>query len=143
MKDTNNKLDYNQWSGTEYNNNTTRITSLNNSMIESVNNWSDNGECSFKITRKDASLTTVCRMNIPNLTVGSNITLKLTVYTPDTNTTVRLMDDNNIISDVVVPQSDTPTIVNLNGNVTNSTLIMRIVMANNNSYCYLDNISAS
>lgn len=143
VKDTNNKIDYNQWSGTEYNKDTIGITSLNNSIMESVNNWSDIGECSLKITRKDSSLTTVCKMNIPNLTVGSNINLKLTVYTPNTDITVRLMDNNTIISDVVVPQSDTPTIVNLNGGVTNSTLIMRIVMADNNSYCYLDNISAS
>lgn len=141
MKDTNNKLDYNQWSGTEYNNNTTGITSVNNSIIESVNSWADIGECSFKITRKNSSLTTVCRMNIPNLTVGSNITLKLTVYTPNADTTVRLMDDNTIISDVVVPKSDTSTIVSLSGDVTNTTLIMRVILSNNNSYCYLDNIS--
>lgn len=141
VKDTNNLLEYNQWSGTDYTKDITGITSLNNSIIESVNKWSDIGENSFKLTRTDNSLTTVCRMNITNLTIGSNITLKLTTYNTNSNITIRLMDDNTIISDVVVPKSDTSTIVSLSGDVTNTTLIMRVILSNNNSYCYLDNIS--
>ena len=141
VKDTNNLLEYNQWSGTDYTKDITGITSLNNSIIESMNKWSDIGENSFKLTRTDNSLTTACRMNITNLTIGSNITLKLTTYNTNSNITIRLMDDNTIISDVVVPKSDTSTIVSLSGDVTNTTLIMRVILSNNNSYCYLDNIS--
>lgn len=78
MKDTNNLLPYNVWSGTDYNQN---ITGFTRNPISS-NNWSYDGERSLKLTRTGPNI--VDYISDHDITLPTdNYKLTVKIYSPE------------------------------------------------------------
>ena len=142
MKDTNNKLDYNVWSGTEYNQGTSGFTIVR-CTAESSKNWSSISESSLKITTNDStnwSYIDACRLT--GLT--GTITATLDVYAPKGDISIVLYAGVNLVS-VVVPESNTVQKINLSGTLPSNYnyLAIRMFPRVDNVPYYIDNISVS
>ena len=101
VKDTNNLLEYNQWSGSEYNNISSDLKARNNEII--INSSSDasyNGEKSYKIKTKN-SILNYSYLDI-TLEEEKTITAKVMVYNPNNNSLDMRLQNNNDISEVVI-----------------------------------------
>lgn len=143
MKDTNNKLDYNVWSGTEYNQGTYGFTIVR-CTAESSKNWSSISESSLKITTNDSAnwpYIDACRLT--GLT--GTITAELTVYAPKGYIRAVLFaanpNENIVITDVY--QNDKPQKIVLSGDIPANYqyLTVRLFPRNDNVTYYVDDIT--
>ena len=140
MKDTNNKLNYNQWSATEYNQDTSGVITVR-CIGESSNNWSSIGESSLKIITEDSAnwaYVDACRLT--GLT--GTISTSLDVYAPDGDISIVLFAGSNLAS-VVVPESDAVQKISLSSILPSSYnyLAIRMFPRTDNVPYYVDNIN--
>lgn len=142
MKDTTNKIDYNIWTGTDYNNTTSGFVLMNNSIIQQSNDFSSIGESSLKCMRTDNSLTRALRIMKNGLTGTTNITVTFDVYTPH-NTVYFDLNDGNTVSSVNVPISANMMNITLSGTTTKDTIGLYVILSNVDDYFYIDNIKIS
>ena len=130
MKDTNNLLTDNQWSGTDYLENNTGFTGYNstNTLREPVNEWSSIGEKSLRITRLTSSSHWV-RAYYPNSIISKTVTGKLTIKTTNSSVTVSLLELNGgtalQTATVIVPAN---TVFNVNLSLTSGTSNTRFAL---------------
>ena len=139
MKDTTNLLDYNTWSGSDYNENVSNIPSMNNANIISSKYWSSNGESSIKCVRTHNTAQNVTRLGNLTLTVGATVTATLTVYSPN-NTVVVTLYDGTVLAQTNVPQSNTAQTVTLSGVLTATNVDVRLSLAGNGDFVFVDNV---
>ena len=117
MKDTNNLLTYNQWSGTDYLENNTGFAVYNSNDVSrsSSNNWSSNGEHSLKVNKLSDSNFWV-RAYYQDSILSKTITGKLTIKTNNSRVKVYLIELNGSTSvqttSITVP-ANTVSSVNL------------------------------
>ena len=82
MKDTNNKLDYNQWSAGEYLNSTHSVTSGSGQNVITTKEFSVIGENSLRIIRtSNTTVWTDCRIN----NKLNQYTVSCKLYSPESN----------------------------------------------------------
>lgn len=141
MKDTNNKLDYNLWSGGEYSNNITGLNRNNDSLIIVSNDYSMIGESSLRIQRTSNTQPNTAYFTITN-TGSSTITVGVDVYCPVNALEMQLYDGSNVLSQVTVPAGPSVNNIVLSSQSDAATLYVRFRFANPKDYAFLDNISA-
>ena len=114
MKDTSNLLDYNCWSGTEYNNNTTKFTFTGTNGIPS-NEWSHIGENSLKISTEQLSQA----FDIQHMTVdlGKTVTISFAIYNPNIQVRGMIRANTEALSRVTIPASKEVKIITISANV--------------------------
>ena len=142
MKDTNNKLGYNAWSGTEYNNNTDNIYAGNCNM-NSSNEYSVIGESSLKITTNNSASWGF--VDLQRLTgISGSCTATLDVYAPKGNILIQIYA-GGARSSVTVPKNDGFQQITLSTALPSSYefLVIRCFPRADNVPYYLDNISLS
>lgn len=148
MKDTNNLLTDNQWSGSDYLENNTGFTGYNstNTLRESVNEWSSIGENSLRITRLTSSSHWV-RVYYSNSIKSKIVTGKATIKTTDSSVTVSLLELNGgttvQTATVVVPAG---TVFNVNLSLTSGDANTRFALhtvsgGNIGDVYYIDDLS--
>ncbi len=142
VKDTTNLLDYNIWSGTDYNQNSSGFTIVR-CTAESNNNWSTIGESSLKITTNDSanwSYVDACRLTGATGTINTT----LDVYAPKGGINIVLYAGCNI-SSVSVPANDIIQKISLSGTLPSSYnyLAIRMFPRDDNVPYYVDNIIVS
>lgn len=138
MKDINNKVDYNVWSGTEYLKNTNSFLNYNNSIIYSTNEWSEIGESSLKIIRTDTSKMTSAITRILNLTGTNTINTSLRIYSENNPAQIALYD-GDIYTSVIIPKS-TEKFISLSKTITSDHINLQIGLYDIKDYCFIDNI---
>lgn len=149
MKDNNNLLDYNVWSGTEYNHDTINIynNSPNNIIINQSNDFSNIGESSLKITTKNIpSWVNIDLFKISN--PNKKVTGKFIVYTPECDVIINLFHTTtaNYIASVNVPMNDKPVEISVTGDTSiysGGNISIRVFPRTENKSFYIDNISLS
>lgn len=139
MKDNENLLDYNVWSGTDYNNTITGFYPIGNALIQSTNEFSNIGEYSYKIIRTNDDVSRVLGLAINNLTEPTNLTITLTVYNPNNNIAFNF-NDGEIISSIIIPSSSTPKRISLTAETTKNKIDFVGVLNNKQYLTYIDNI---
>lgn len=140
MKDTNNKLGYNTWSGTDYTNNTDNIYAGNCNM-NSSNEYSIIGESSLKITTDNsASWGFVDLQRLTGIS-GSCITT-LDVYAPKGHVLIQIYA-GGARSSVTVPQNKDFQHITLSGELPSSYefVVIRCFPRVDNVSYYIDNIN--
>jgi hypothetical protein len=141
VKDTNNILPYNLWSGTDYEEIINFSKSANMNVISSSEN-SYNGEKSYKIQSNNQSLQYAgFDMSINN---GQNITVSLAIYNPNKNLTLRIQDNNNITDQVSIeiPPNNNWAIYSISFTAKSNTSVRTLFIFSNGGVSYLDNINA-
>lgn len=144
MKDNNNLLDYNNWSGTDYAENTSGIYVSSNANIISSNEYSNIGESSLKIIAYDVSnWPCVDLFIIPN--PEKSVVGTFHIYNPNCDVFADLRIAQTVITSISIPRSSFPKEVSLNSDVSSGTgnISIRLYPRNNNAPIYVDNISLS
>lgn len=149
MKDNNNLCDYNVWSATEYNHDTTNIynNNPNNIIINQSNDFSNIGESSLKITTKNIpSWVNIDLFKITN--PNKTITGKFIIYTPECDVMINLFHPTTAqhIAYVNVPMNDKPVEISVTGDTSiysGGNISIRVFPRTENKSFYIDNISLS
>ena len=145
VKDNKNLIEYNNWSGTDYNQDTTNYYSSDSIKISSSNIFSSIGERSLKILSPDVSGWPF--VDLFRLTgIKGNVTGNITVYSPDGDLFVVLYcrDPNENISSINVPSTDSPVTISLSGNIpSNSYISFRVFPRVNNATVFVDDVRIS
>ena len=148
MKDNSNLLDFNVWSATEYNNDTTGVFNNHsqNILINSSNTFSSIGEFSLKISVKDIPVwvsVDLFKISNPN----RSVTGKFVVYNPECDLVINLFHTTtaNAFSNVTVPAGNIKEI-SLTGDSSafpDGNISIRVFPRTPNKLFYIDNISLS
>lgn len=146
MKDKNNVLTYNQWSGTDYLNNTTEfIRSSGNVLIELSNEWSVNGENSLKITKLLTSSYWI-QARYYSTIINEELTGKLTIKTKQSNVRIYLVEilNSSFINSnsVTIPNNTVaPVEILLNSGENNTAFALHVeILGDINNTCFIDNL---
>lgn len=142
MKDTNNLLDYNVWSGTDYTENTSGINKNTISRIESTNQYAKIGEHSLKIINEDTtgSSKSVRPFTIP-CSANTNYTLSLDILNKSIYTvTVRLYYSETNYTQIVVNPSYNMQTVNLSHTVPHDGNLICMIILNRQFTIFVDNM---
>lgn len=140
MKDTNNKLGYNTWSGTDYTNNTNNFYA-GNCNINPSNEYSIIGESSLKITTNNSASWGF--VDLQRLTgISGSCTATLDVYAPKGNILIQIYAGGPR-SSVTVPQNKDFQQITLAGTLPSSYefVVIRCFPRADNVPYYVDNIS--
>lgn len=150
VKDKNNLLSHNQWSGGDYNPNLIEISNGNGVETIISDEYSYNGDHSFKITTI-SNTQTWAEIRVNQLLNDSQG--KLTIYTPENNMSVYLLitydDYTQDSSSVSVysnsnPQDITIPLPQYDSSKTFLRISLRISFpAQMDNYCFIDNINLS
>ena len=97
MKDNNNKLGYNCWSGTDYTNDTTGISSGSGCILQSSNYLSTCGEKSLKAIRINNSGFYVDTERLTSLNDNQNVTIQFDIYNPIINIVARILTSQGVL----------------------------------------------
>ena len=95
MKENQNLFDTNLWSGGEYDNSLTNIQcNQDNQKCTISNDYSSNGETSFKLSRGGGNSYNWTRFRVPYTETGKTMTSKLKIYNPNATADIWLCDMN-------------------------------------------------
>lgn len=117
MKDTNNLVDYNCWSGTDYTNNTTQFSFLGTTGISS-NEWSYTGENSLKVSTTQASQAFDIQHRVVGL--GGTVTISFAMYNPEIQVRAAIRTNTEALTSVSIPASSEVKRVTVSANVVES-----------------------
>ena len=139
VKDKNNILSMNLWSGGAYLHNTTGIYNSTSREVSVSNDWSSKGDESFLW---ESTSTVADLFRITNSYTGNYI-LKMDVYNPTSDVTVIFFNNTDNQSRVTVPKSNGVTPIQISLQIVESAYIScRINIPENSvSKFYCDNIS--
>lgn len=140
MKDNNNKLDFNQWSTGEYNNNINGFNRNNNSIIQLSNQYSIIGENSIKLIRTSDEYPNTA--NIQLIGLSSKIQLSLDILSKNNKCEVDLYGDS-VLSSVTVPQSIVSQKIILSTNTIKENVYIRFRLPNKDDYMFINNINVT
>ena len=151
MKENQNLIDMNIWSGGDYDNSLTNVQcNQDNQKCIISNEWSINGETSFKITRGGGSGYNWCRFRYPSTDARQTITAKLKVYSPTAEADIWLCDINGSTegshTGVRITQSDTVQTISLTYTGTLSTVTsyaIRVNLLSDDTCLFIDDIQFS
>lgn len=147
MKDTNNLIDYNNWSGTDYTQDITGIYINGDATAASTTNYSTTGESSLRIKNPDVS-----RWHSVDLFKIASpqrlVTGTLEIYNKGCSVHVHLFHTTagEMITSIVVPPNSSFTKLTISGDTSNITgnISIRVFPRDvNNSPVYVDNVSLS
>lgn len=142
MKDTNNILSYDLWSGQEYNNTTTWNTENSGAIIKTNNIVSTIGEQSIQYSHhKDWDYG---HIHISPISINSDYTFSFDIYNPQGTVMVRLASNSrlNTLSQVSIPSSDKIQHVILNCTTPSDINALYIqFFTNDSNIFYFDNLS--
>ena len=137
MKDTNNKLNYNQWSTGEYQDNTEGYST--NAIIQTSKEYSMIGENSLKVINNTSSTKTTYTSRI-NVASNKTYTLSCILFNPKSQVNVVLESNKSTYSVVGVPPSDKPQRITVSYSTTDdSSLNCRWNIFSD--YCFIDDVS--
>jgi len=146
VKDTNNLLTFNQWSGSEYEKEKTGfdVESSEHTSLIHTNEWSSIGENSLKVIKLQE--TSWVRINYRNSIYSKTITVKLDINTksPIKIFLYEFSDVTNLnhVSTIIPKNTCTNTTLSLVTTSENVRFVVQVVNNGNiNSSCYLDNIN--
>ncbi|WP_296862194.1 hypothetical protein [uncultured Methanobrevibacter sp.] len=144
MKDSNNLVGYNSWSGTDYAENTSEIYVAGNTNIISSNEYSNMGESSLKIIANDISNWPCVDLFIIT-NPGKSVVGTFHIYNPNCDVFADLRVAQTVIVSISIPRSSFPKEVSLNGDVSSSTgtISIRLYPRNINSPIYIDDVNLS
>lgn len=148
MKDTNNLLTDNQWSGTDYLGNNTGFVGYNtaNTLREPTNEWSSLGENSLRITRLTNSSYWV-RVYYSNSIKSKIVTAKATIKTTNSNVKAYLFEiDGSATVQTIEVTIPAGTVFNVNLSLTSGNNNTRFALHTSTlgpigDVYYIDNIS--
>ena len=148
MKENQNELEYNLWSGGEYQNNLNNITcQQDNQKIIISKEWSAIGETSFKITRGGGTGYNWCRIKYNTNNAKQTITATLKVYSPNAQADIWLGDvysgnDTGHSAVHVYPSEQVQTIsLTYTGTLpTIECYAIRVNMVYDNTWLFIDDI---
>ena len=114
MKDTNNIIDYNCWSGTDYNNNTTQFSFSGTTGISSKE-WSYTGENSLKVSTTQAAQA----FDIQHMAVdsGKTVTISFAMHNPYIKVRAVIRANTGELTTVSLPASKEIKIITISANV--------------------------
>lgn len=146
MKDTNNLIPYNTWSGGEYNKSITELVRTNGQKVSITDTYSSMGEYSFKVERISNEYVWTEYRAIGNHT---KVQGKSTIYTPISNSSLIIIfyytDNSHSAISCDIPASNKSKIVTLtaesNPDKTVDHISLRISVGTLNHYCYWDDLS--
>lgn len=117
MKDNNNVLDYNCWSGTEYNKNTNQFSFIGTSGISS-NEWSNVGDTSLKVSTPSIAQA----FDIQHMTVnsGKTVTISFAMYNPSIQVRAAIRTNTGALSTVTIPASNEVKVITLSALISSS-----------------------
>ena len=129
--------EFDVWSGTDYNKNTTSFTKREN--IESTTEWCFNGERSLKLTRRTEEYNGYTTEYYQTLPQGNYLT-SIKVYSPESSGQITVFTaSGNNVNVGYVKHSDIQTILL---SVTNEGIIgLRVSIYGSQQSVYLDSIS--
>ena len=137
VKDTDNILTHNQWSGGEYNRNTEGMET--NDMIITSNDYSKIGENSFKIIN-NSDTTKYGGVSAISAIAGKTYTFKATIYNPLTQVNMVIRDTQWNAQSVSIPPSNKAETYTLTLEVSqNTTIYCNFNVLSN--FIYVDDIS--
>lgn len=146
MKDNNNLIPHNIWSGGEYNKNTSGLIIAPGLKITLTNEYSSIGEQSFKATTIDDQY-----MWVQYLLYGeyNDLQGKSTIYTPTSEIILGIVffysDDSQHMDYISIPSSDKPQLITLNAKSHQdkevTSVALRITIKSLNKSSYFDNLS--
>lgn len=145
VKDKNNALTFNQWSGGDSGTNFNPVAASNIS-AERSNDWSENGDYSIKLNIANNTNAMWRLLNYPTGEI-SNIDLKLQLYSPNVSLLLFLIGDYEgqhvLTQSVNITSSDEPTLVNLTSEVNADidTLIISMQNPSDVGIFYVDDLS--
>ena len=140
VKDNNNKLDFNQWSTGEYNNNTNGFNKNNNSIIQLSNQYSIIGENSIKLIRTSDEYPNTANIELTGL--SSKIQLSLDILSKNNNCEVDLYGDS-VLSSVTVPQSIVSQKIILSTDTIKENVYIRFRLPKKDDYMFINNINVT
>ena len=142
MKDTNNILSYDLWSGQEYNNTTTWNTENSGAIIKTSNIISTIGEQSIQYSNHRGW--DFGHIYISPISINSDYTFSFDIYNPHGTVMVRLASNSrlNTLSQVSIPSSDKIQHVILNCTTPSNINALYIqFFTNDSNIFYFDNLS--
>ena len=147
MKENQNKINTNLWSGGEYNNSLNGITcEQDNQKIIISEDWSAIGETSFKITRGGGTRYNWCRFNYPN-SPNKTTTATLKIYSPNATADIRFTEmksagESVYVSTRIYPSEQIQTISLTYTTPSDDALgyFLRIDLNNDGTVLYVDDI---
>ena len=151
MKDNNNKLDINLWSGGEYDNSLTNVwCNQDNQKCIISDEWSYIGESSFKITRGGGIRGNWMKFMYRTATAKQTLTCTCKIYSPSAEALIWLCDDNqgnegSHTSVRIYPSNNVQTItLTYTGTLTTITsYCLRVNMEYDNTVLFIDDIIMS
>ena len=142
IKDKNNLLTFNQWSGGQYNNNTTDFIVKMGGTLSVSTEYSTIGETSIKSTASSGTASVDVNYIITNGEMGKHATFIFDTYSPD-NTNVFLcyrdQEKNAYMSTSAILPKETSTRMTLSITIPNDAHSVFIRLSNNISTLYITN----
>lgn len=138
VKDTENILDYNIWSGGDYLKNTNGFTIANGSLARTTN-YSSNGESSIYLLRLQGNSYVSFSVPLSDSDIGKTITFKVDVYSPNDSAQLQISHNSQYESSTCNSNSEFQTIT-LSRTIVNSDSLYCIIKLNEID-CYIDNLS--
>ena len=139
VKDNNNLLDYNVWSGTDYQDNIGTIAG-HKTLVTSSNDYSTNGEKSFKITFTGNSFEYINFQTITGI-VNKTYTGHIKVLNIGGPCTFRLINrDTNQHVDVTIPSSNNSQVLTNNIKLNDNGLLLLQINSTQNTVIYVDDM---
>ena len=142
VKENQNRINHNLWSGTDYENNLNGTVAYSGKLnVEPSNNWSDIGETSIRYeSTKDEYQGITLYKNYVN--TGEVATANITILHPTGKQFyIRLYEKSEILTDIAVPENNKPINIQISRTVTiGEELSLTIFTRKTNNKAYIDNI---
>lgn len=142
MKENQNRINHNLWSGTDYENNLNGTVAYSSTLnIKLSNDWSDIGETSIRFeSTKDEYQGITLYKNYVN--TGDVATANITILHPTGKQfCVRLYEKSRVLTDIVVPENNKPINIQTSRTVTTGEeLSLTIFSRRTGNKAYIDNM---
>lgn len=142
VKENQNTLDYNIWSGTEYKNNLEDIYYIPNTVKANPSTvWSSIGEQSLHLKSTTESYQLVLLKQIV-LSSGTTVTAECDILHPKGGTIqLRIIQSNSSYNDVDIPVNNSPIHVSVSKLITESkTINIALILRDDDDEAYVDNV---
>jgi len=140
VKDKNNLLTHNQWTGTDVTHDTTGFTPFN-STIESSISYSSNGNRSLKVTVENTGYKDVRLYPPSTLSTGITVICSVKILNPNGRVYVRIYENNDQFSVVDVPVSREWQLITVTQTLTSELQQLNVASSSTPNEYYVDDIS--
>lgn len=139
VKEEDNLLDWNLWSGSDFNGNIKGFDKFQVKSIESTEDWAEVGNKSIKVVCDGKKNYQALTLEGCDVSIGDLINASVTVYNPNGDVIVRLYEySSKSFNNVTVVKSDAPTRVTIS-KIAKSNRMQLLIYARDQQIFYADN----